>query len=210
MTRLEFLNLCPAAVRRPAPLVTLLSLFAFTFSAFTIGCDKASSPTDSASGADAVVRSEARRGPVQFTVEISPKQPRLSDEPTLTLTIRAEKGVRVEKPPFGESLGDFLIRDFHEPLPEIDDNVDVIQQVYTLEPTRAGLLSIAPIAVRFHDERDEGDGKEHTIESEALTVEVSTILGDEAPSLADLRPVAGPVELPARTNVGWLWLIMVA
>ena len=155
-----------------------------------------------------VVRSNVERGPVRFTVEVSPKEPRLSDEPKLTLTIRAAKGVRIEKPPFGEALGDFVIRDFHEPVPEIDDEVDVIQQVYTLEPTRAGKLSIAPIAVRFHDERADGDGKEHTIQSEALPVEVSTVVGEEAPSLSDLRPAAGPVELPARTGLGWIWAVL--
>lgn len=190
-------------LRRRQVSVALLLL-----ASLVIGCEnEPESPDDSAAESADVVRSKVERGPVNFTVEVSPKEPRLSDEPRLTLTIRTEKGVRVEKPPFGEALGDFVIRDFHEPVPEIDDEVDIIQQVYTLEPTRAGRLSIAPIAVRFHDERPEGDGNEHTIESEPLTVEVRTVLGDEAPTLADLRPAAGPVELPESTSLGWLWTI---
>ena len=59
----------------------------------------------------------------------------------------------------------------------------------------------------FTTNAPDGDGEVHTIESEALTVEISTVLGDKAPSLADLRPAAGPVELPARGRLDWLWAI---
>jgi len=155
---------------------------------------------------DDVVRSVVERGPVKVILEVAPRSPRLSDEPHLTVTIRSEPGVRIEKPPFGSALGDFLIRDFQEPVPDSDGEIQILRQVYTLEPTRAGKLTIAPIAVRFHDERPDGDGQEHTLESEALTVEVSTVLSDAAPSLADLRPAAGPVELMAGgTPFDW-WL----
>lgn len=172
------------------------------------GCasTKVADKTTSDGGAK-VVRSEVERGPVKFTVEVTPAKPRLSDEPQLTLTIESQPGVRVDKPPFGEALGDFLIRDFDEPVPDVVGDTEIVRQIYTLEPTRAGKLTIAPIAVRFVDERPKGDGQEHTIESEALTVEVSTELGDEAPSLADLRPGAGPVELPARGAPAWLWAL---
>lgn len=156
--------------------------------------------------ASSSLRTESERGPVKVTVEVSPEKPRLSDEPQLTLTIRSEPGVRIEKPPFGQAMGDFVIRDFHEPAPDVDGGAEVIQQVYTLEPTRAGKLTIAPIAIRFRDERDDGDKQEHTIESEALIVAVSSIFGDDVPSLADLRPAADPVELPVNYVVNWLWI----
>ena len=149
-------------------------------------------------------RSEVERGPVKFTVEVSPAKPRLSDQPQLTLTLRAERGVRIVKPPFGEALGDFLIRDFDEPPVEVDDQAEIIRQIYTLEPTRAGALTVAPIAVQFYDQRSGEGGKPHTIESEAVTVEVTTMLGDQAPTLAELRPLADPIELPAQRELGWL------
>ena len=155
----------------------------------------------------AAIRSEVERGPVKFTVELTPENPRLSDEPLLTLTVRSQSGIRVEKPPFGEAMGDFLIRDFHEPVPDVDGDVNIVRQIYTLEPIRAGTLTIAPILLRFHDERPQGDGREHTLESEALTVEVVTVLGDEAPSLADLRPPAGPIALPVRRRFAWVWAL---
>ena len=174
---------------------------------FTVaGCGLKDSTDASVDDSEAAVRCHVERGPVQLTVEVSPGKPQLSDEPQLTLTICAQRGVRIEKPPFGEAVGDFLVRDFYEPLPETEDDWETIRQIYQLEPTRSGKLTIAPVTVRFHDERPAGDGEEHTIESESLTVEVSTVLGDEAPSLADLRPAAGPVELPAHgSSAGW-WI----
>ena len=76
---------------------------------------------------------------------------------------------------------------------------------------RAGKLTISPIAIHIYDERPGGNAKQYTIESESLSVEVTTMLGDEIPSLADLQPAAGPVALPARARftMGW-WLAGIA
>lgn len=158
------------------------------------------------SGAQAA-RSEVRRGPVTVTVEVRPAKARLSDEPKLTLTIRAPQGVLVRKPPFGEALGDFLIRDFRQQLPRLESDREVIEHVYTLEPTRVGRLVIYPISVTFVDKRPGHDGKPQTLTTEALTVEVTSVLGAEAPSLEKLRPLAGPVELPEERALGW-WLVL--
>lgn len=175
--------------------------------ALSVGCNAQEGPAelDSASADNSVLKTQVERGPVKFTVEVSPENPRLSDEPKLTLTIRSEAGVRVEKPPFGQAMGDFVIRDFYEPVPDVESGAEVIQQVYTLEPTKAGKLMIAPITVRFFDERKTGDRQEHTIESEALAVEVSSVLAEEIPSLTDLRPAASPVELPVTYATNWLY-----
>lgn len=172
---------------------------------FVIGCDMNDAPLDQHAGNDPV-RSETIRGPVTLIVEVAPGVVRLSDEPTLTLTIKAESGIHITQPPFGESVGEFLIRDFHEPLPTSEAQLEVTRQVYTLEPTRSGTLTIAPIAVRFRDNRPGGDGEEHVVESEAVQVEVSTVVGEAAPSLSDLKPSVGPVELPSRGPPGSVWI----
>jgi len=156
-----------------------------------------------------VARSEVERGPVKVTVEVEPREARLSDEPTLTLTIDYEQGVTVRKPPFGEAMGDFLVRDFHEPLPKLAEGREVIEQIYTLEPTQTGESIVLPIAVTFVDDRPDGDGKEHTIETEGLTVEIASVVGEELPSLDDLRPAAGPVALPEPSSSGpWLAAVL--
>ncbi len=184
----------------------LITLFA---AGLLTGCRDKSVPSDGGSSdskTDNVVRSRVERGPLRVTVEVDPKNARLSDEPTLVVTIDSEQDVEFNRPPFGEALGDFLIRDFREPLPEISGNRQIVRQVYTLEPTRAGKLSIAPITITFRDTRAEGDGKVHSVETEALTIDVSTVLGDDVPSLADLRPASGPVELPESASHAMWWL----
>lgn len=157
-----------------------------------------------------VARTEIERGPVRVTVEVEPQPARLSDEPTMTLTIDYEQGVKVDKPPFGEAVGDSLvILDFKEPLPETREGREIIRQIYTLEPTRTGQLQIDPVVVTFTDERSEGDGREHTVETEALTLEVTSIIGDEAPSLDDLEGIQGPVALPKPGSRALLWIVVV-
>jgi hypothetical protein len=144
---------------------------------------------------------------VRVSVEVEPAEARLSDEPTLTLTIDAERGVKVEPPPFGESLGEFLIRDFREPLPEVRGQREILRKVYTLEPTRTGQLQIDPIAVSFTDERPGQDGKQHQLETEAVTVKVTSVLGSDVPSLDQLEALAQPVELPAGGSAILWWLL---
>jgi hypothetical protein len=141
-------------------------------------------------------------------VEVEPAEARLSDEPTLAVTIESEKGVTVRKPPFGESMGDFVIRDFREPLPKIEGDREIIRQIYTLEPTRTGELAIWPISVTFTDTRPDGDGKDRTLETEGLTIEVASVVDSDVPSLSDLRPAAGPVELPESATARPWWLLI--
>lgn len=157
----------------------------------------------------AAARTEVDRGPVRVTVEVSPQPARLSDEPQLTLSVDHETGVKVDMPPFGEAFGDFIIRDFREPLPEARDEREIIRQIYTLEPTTTGPLQIDPIEIQFTDARPSGDGETHTIETEALTVNVLSVVDSEAPTLDDLEGFAEPVDLPAsRSWIGWLLAII--
>ena len=146
---------------------------------------------------------------MKVTIEVNPAKATLSDEPVLTLSIDSEEGVKVQKPPFGGSLGSFIIRDFREPTPKIHDGRELIQQIYTLEPTETGKVLVDPITIAFTDNRPNGDGRSHTIETESITVEITSILGDKAPSLGDLRPSADPVDLPSSVSF-WLWGVAAA
>ncbi|MBP89556.1 MAG: hypothetical protein CMJ64_23075 [Planctomycetaceae bacterium] len=168
------------------------------------GCgDPLAAPTPSASSGKATTQVD--RGPVRVTVEVAPQPARLSDEPTLTLSIDYETDVKIHKPPFGDAFGDFIIRDFREPLPETRDDREILRQIYTLEPTTTGPLQVDPIAIQFTDARPNGDGELHTIESEALTVNVLSVIDSEAPSLDDLEGFAQPIDLPRSYSwVGWL------
>ncbi len=170
-----------------------------------VGCRPGNSQREEKSSPPQAARSEVDRGPVRLTVEVQPARARLSDAPKLTRTTPPEAGGAVRKPPFGEALGDFILRDFREPLPRVEGNREVIQQVYSLEPTRTGKLSIAPISVTFVDQRPGHDGKEQTLTSDALTVEIASVVDTEIPSLDKLRPSVGPVELPPEpSTMRWL------
>ena len=156
------------------------------------GCKTNSTATPDAAAAKPA-RSEVQRGPVRVTVEVQPSKASLSDEPVLTLTIDSEEGVAVEKPPFGSTLGGFTIRNFREPLPKISNGREVIQQIYTLEPTETGRLRIDPISVAFTDRRPNGDGRRHSVETEPLSIEVTSLVGDKS-------PVAGRVAAAGRPD----------
>lgn len=162
-----------------------------------------SSPTPATkAGSVDALHEEMERGPVKVEIDISPKEPRLSDEPKLTLTVTAADKVDVRMPPFGQSMGEFVIRDFHEPNPRMADGKQVLQQVYTLEPLIAGTLFVSPLIIEFTDNRPDADGKEHSIETEPIKLEIATMIGAEAPSLKDLRPVEAPVDVPD-PGFGW-------
>ncbi len=187
------------------PLVALMAALLL----FAVGCGDISKDPQPSSPQKNPARSEVERGPVKLTAEVQPAKARLSDEPVLTLTIDYEPGVQVEKPPFGASMGSFLVRDFHEPLTKTRNGREIMQQVYTLEPIETGRLLIDPINVTFIDLRPNGDEKTHTLQTEALSVEISSMLGDSSASLADLRPQAGPLDLPAHWSVlGWSIVII--
>jgi hypothetical protein len=187
----------------------LVALETIAFLIIASGCGQNSENAQPSSQQKNPAFSEVERGPVKVTAEVQPANARLSDEPVLTLTIEYEQGVEIDKPPFGASMGSFLVRDFHEPLAKTRNGREIIQQVYTLEPMQTGKLLIDPISVTFTDLRSNGDEKTHTIQTEALAVEISSMVGDSVPSLANLRPSAGPVELPTYGSVlGWSIVII--
>lgn len=183
-----------------------LALIAWLLLPLAAGCgSKSDAPVDDAGAKHA--RSEVERGPVRLTAEVRPVRPRLSDLPTLTLTIDHEEGVKVEKPLFGTMIGKFTIRDMREPLPKTDNGREIVQQVYTLEPAEPGRLRIDPIAVSFSDQRTDANAAEQTIETEPLSIDVSSVLGDKTPALGDLHPPAAPITLPAGVPA-WVWAIV--
>jgi hypothetical protein len=173
-------------------------------SIFLAGCTSSKSETTTV---PAAARSVVERGPVKVTVEVAPAEARLSDEPVLTLSIDAASGVKVEKPPFGDRLGNFKILDCREPLPKTLNGREITQRIFTLEPTTVGAYVIDPIEVRYTDPRPGSDRKSHALETKPLTVRVTSVRGQETPKLGDLRGAAGPVALPWLIPV-WVWVVL--
>jgi hypothetical protein len=155
--------------------------------------------------ADTATGKVAELGPVKAWVELVPAKPRLSDLPKLTVVIDAADGVKVEQPPFADTFSGFAIRDVRDVLPEVKGGRQRLSKVYTLEPQSSGALTILPIPIHFTDARPNGDGQEHLLETEPLSVEVTSLVGKELPDLGELAQGEGPVEVPGHLP---LWLTL--
>jgi hypothetical protein len=176
-----------------------------------IGCGTSSAkkiePPDNSSIQPA--KSSVERGPVKLTAEIEPAKARLSDNPILAVTIEFEHGVEIEKPEFGEAIGDFKILDINEPLPQTREGREIVRQIITLEPTEAGKFTIDPVGMTFRDKRPGSDGKPQSLTTRPLAVEIVSAYTKETPSLGDIRAAAGPLALPWRIPL-WFWAILIA
>lgn len=149
-----------------------------------------------ASRAAVLDRSQVESGAVRFTAAVAPPALAISDEATLTLTIDYADGVEVDFPPFGKTVGGFAVRDVRRPLAKTAEGRRVIQEVLTLEPQNVGRMTIYPINVTYTDKRPGGDGKQHSLRSEELSINVASMVSPDEASLDGLRPIAGPLALP--------------
>lgn len=165
-------------------------------------------------------RSMTDRGPVRLIVEVDPGEARLSDEPTLSVTLDVDAALEVKMPPFLETIPGFQIRSFREDPTRVSGGRRIDRQVYRIEPDDTGEYEIPSVVVQFKDTRAEGDQEDHEVATEPLKVTVTSLFDGEAPTLADLRPPAVPVEIPvaspsrlpwyASIGAGALLLILVA
>jgi hypothetical protein len=162
--------------------------------------------------AAAALESESKRGPVRVDVKLEPDAPRIGDRLTLEIRVRAEPGVELLMPAFGEALDRFEIVDFvpHESID--DEGYTVATQRYTLQTSRSGRLSLPPIAIEFVDRRPgqkpAPEGLDaYELLTERLEVEVTSVLPEDAP--LELRPPKPP--LGARETPGpGLWPFVIA
>jgi hypothetical protein len=176
------------------------------------GCGpSAESPADRESPPqEPPLATEKTRGPVTVRLEVEPAKPTLSDDIRLTLIIRAEEGVEVERPAIRPAAGEFVLRDFKHELPDVQDGVHVQRSRFVLEALRSGPHLIRPVRVKFRMTRPgaEGEtGKDYEVVTDPLKVEVGSILGDQRPDLATIRGPRGLVDLaPPEARVPWLWI----
>ncbi|MFK7898134.1 MAG: hypothetical protein AB8G23_20045 [Myxococcota bacterium] len=170
----------------------------------------AAPPPAGSGGADVIERS-ATRGPVSVELTLRPAEPEIGDVLELSLEVRAEAGVEVLMPEFGEALGRFEIVDF-APSEELDaSGAPIARQRYRLQPARSGLQTIPSLRVEFVDRRPgqpatpEGEDA-FEILTERITLEVKPILAADAP--LELRP---PHPDLGRRSTGWgpwwAWLL---
>ena len=95
---------------------------------------------------------ESHSGPVDVRVELSPEAPLMGDPLLLKVEVRADQGIEVLMPEFGEALDRFRIINF-SPREEIDDGRTLYSQHYTLQAPVSGSHTIPSILIEFVDMR---------------------------------------------------------
>ncbi len=155
----------------------------------------------------ATLEHESSLGPVSVRVSLEPARPRIGDPLTLRIEARAEAGVELLMPEFGEALERFRVSEF-VPAEEVDpEGRTLARQLYRLQTERSGKQRIPPIAIEFVDRREgqraapEG-ADAYELETEAIEFEVESVLPEGA--ALELRPAKSELE-PLRTGGGWLW-----
>jgi hypothetical protein len=159
----------------------------------------------SSSAAENAIERKAEKGPVKLFVRVSPREPRLSDLVDMEVRVESQPDVDIKPPAFGQAVGDFIVRDYSERPPEPGAG-NVRRFHYELEPAHAGRHLIRSVSIEFIDKRPNSErrGEPALIETDPLEVNVTSELGNEAPSLANLEPMVPPRAVPQRWAIGWL------
>ncbi|MEP3480501.1 MAG: hypothetical protein ABJZ55_14715 [Fuerstiella sp.] len=201
-------------------LVVVCCVLSFGLLSFgLLGCGQAEdSSRSSTTLTDDALLVTTERGPLVATVEVTPKQPRLSDILTVTLTVTATDQIEVKMPAFRSAFKELIVRDFQDPLPTTASNQRTFKQIYQLEPTAAGELIIPTFTIKCSDaviqqqsssqfEDDFGE-----LVTDELKVTVETIIDVNSLSLDLLKPAAAPIALSEPVQpFPWLrWVVAAA
>ena len=142
---------------------------------------------------------EARSGPVDVQVELSPEAPIMGDPLSLKVTVTADRSVEVLMPEFGEALDRFRIVNFF-PREEINDaGRTVHSQHYTLQAPTSGPHTIPAILIEFIDmrtgQKSAPEGQDaYEILTEGIPFEVESVMPES--TRTELHPALGRLEEP--------------
>ena len=161
--------------------------------------DASSPPSENA------IERRAEKGPVKLFVRVSPREPRLSDLVEMDVKVESQPDVEIKPPAFGQAVGEFIVRDYTE-RPAQPGAGKRRNFHYQLEPAHAGKHLVRSVSIEFVDKRpnSERPGEPALIETDPLEVNVTSEVGNEAPSLANLQPMLPPRPVPQNAAIGWL------
>ena len=169
--------------------------------ALLAGCGKPPDKTAAPSPTEPAIVQKSESGPVAATVALSPKQPRLGDSLTLTLTVTAKPQVTVEMPPFGEALGRFAIVSFTPRVETAADGSITHTQRYVLDAPMSGRQRIPSLRIEFTDSRpdqiaqtaDGGAESTHELLTDEIAIEIASVL-PEGQVQNELRGLRGQLD----------------
>jgi len=184
--------------RRIASSFRIAPLGAAILAAFLLICLASScsrqEPGDAESG-DFEIEREWERGPATLRLKVDRQEITIAERITLLIEVDADEDIDVELPRFGEKLEEFGIVDYHTPQPRIiaDGRVRTSRS-YTLEPFLSGEYKIPPMKVRFREKGNQ-DKPQHEIESDQITINVTSLLPEDVQELK-LADIIAPLSLP--------------
>ena len=151
---------------------------------------------------EAGLRKAYERGPVSVVMTLDRTTLTIADRLSLALEVTTDEAYEAELPGLGEKLESFGIVDYHTSRPElVEGNRTRITRSYVLEPFLSGEYTVPPMTITFRARA--GDGEPHELETEAVTVQVTSLLPEQFTDL-DIHEIAPPVALP-RTRGRWAW-----
>jgi hypothetical protein len=161
-----------------------------------------------------VISRVSEKGPVRMTIRVSPAEPRLSDLVNLEIEVVAPEQIEIKAPTFGNAVGDFLVRDYHEDSSGTSsESKDRMRKFrYELEPVHSGVHLIRSVVIEFVDHRDSSEEKDKvaTIASDPIEVKVSSMLDDQVPDLGQLEGMLPPQPLEENHRYWWVWGLLLA
>jgi len=205
----------------------VLALFCLSFFVVNcvVGCERTASKLPSVAtleNDESIVRQVENNG-VTLSVEVRPKVPKLSELVELVITIKHPSTIQVESPVFGQSVGDFAVRDYSErssldsrdaaggtikskdsPSPSI--STKVIK--YNLEPMFSGKHLIRSFPIAFVKTTDQGEEVREILQSKPVEIDVISEFGQVKSDLSQVDPMLEP--LAPQENLVWLISLVVA
>ncbi|MBN1919281.1 MAG: hypothetical protein JW889_15365 [Verrucomicrobia bacterium] len=143
-------------------------------------------------------------GAVELTLRIDKSELSIADSFRCVIELKRGKEVAAEIPAFADleqAFTPLVVRDRRDMPERIEDGTVIEAQEYELEPLVSGDYTIKPFTLTYTSA-----DTEHTLETEPIVLKV-TSLGAGDPR-AELRDIAGPVEIRMARSRFWLWLAL--
>lgn len=166
---------------------TYLGLMVAALAVATLnGCKGKEAPSGPASTQPAAkpVEQTAERGPVKVTVRLDKDRTSIAEPVELSIEAKAEPGVEVRLPNFGEPTQGLSIRDFRDQSPKRDAPDRVWKRTYRLESFVSGEVELPPVKVEFTDSRKKDAATtqsaiESSVQVEPLKLKVESLLSGQ-------------------------------
>lgn len=145
--------------------------------------------------AQAAVRQEAESGGLRLVRQLEAQRWQPGAPITMTLRATAPAGAAVRMPALGDSFGSFDVRPAPRPAP----GAGTESMAAVLVAWDAGTIEVPAIEATARL----ADGSEAKATIPAVTIEITSLLGDGVPLTELASEVRGPVEI--RTGPSWPW-----